>query len=112
MGTEIIGLTLILPRPECIPALKNCTAGGGVEAAGMPTGYVTLSVGSVQVLLALHATVTELTEEGKRVFLEKRSWKSKKFRDLGDFRTNGVEVIDRLQPAPVPLASMTVSGKL
>ena len=87
------------PRPVLALASKNFTAGGAVAPAGIPNGYVmALSSGLVQWPPALlHATA------GDALILEAV------FDSDCGLVVNAVDVILRFQPAPEPLASLTVS---
>jgi hypothetical protein len=105
MLTVMVGVMVNVPRPEFCLAWKNTLpVVGAVVPAGTSTGYVMpLLSGFVQVplpLLLAQATVGAvrmLEAEVDNVLL------------VLLVPENVVDVIDRLQPAPVPLGSTTVS---
>ena len=93
-----VGVIVNFPRPVFAAAAKNFTAAGAEAAAGTTMGYVTPSIGFVQwPPVPLHTTV------GAALMLE-----AVFDRDCVPV-VNAVDVIVRLQPAPEPLASCTVS---
>jgi hypothetical protein len=98
MLTIIVGVMVKLPIPVFTAALNSLTGVGAEDPAGTVSGYVTLLVGLVQVLPELQATVgialmmeAEVDSECVPV-------------------VNVVDVIVIFQPAPEPLASITVSA--
>ena|SRR5690348_2041547 len=98
MLTVTVGVIVKLPIPVFAAALNNFTGVGGVEAAGTLRGYVTLFVGFVQVLPEVQATV------GVAAILEA---------EVDSECVPVVKVVDVIvifQPAPEPLASITVSA--
>src|SRR5579862_2217452 len=97
MLTLTVGVTVNEPIPVAAAALKNLTAAGAVAPAGTATGRVTALVGRVQVEPAVHAEVTDASEEA----LVARLWVPV---------VKVVEVTVRFQPPPVPRASTTVRG--
>ena len=92
-----VGVMVNFPMPVFAAALKNFTAAGAILPAGTPNGYVILLVGFVQVVPPKQATV------GIAVMLE-----AVVDRECVP-AVKVVEVIVRFQPAPFPLASVTVS---
>ncbi len=94
-----VGVMVNFPRPVFALASKNFTAVGALAPAGTPTGYVmALSSGFVQwPPTPLHASV------GDALRLEAV------FDSDCEPVLNAVDVILRFQPAPEPLASLTVS---
>ena len=94
----IVGVMVNPPIPVFAAASKSFTGVGAVDAAGTFRGYMTLFVGFVQVLPEVQAITgaalmieAEVDSECVPV-------------------VNVVDVIVRFQPAPEPLASVTVSA--
>jgi hypothetical protein len=91
----IVGVIVKPPRPVPEAALKNFTAVGAEVPAGTLTGYVTLLVGFVQ--LVLHVTL------GVPLMLEAV------FDNECVPVVSVVDVIVKFHPAPLPRVSTTVN---
>src|SRR5688572_10239565 len=86
------------PMPEPAAAVKNLTAVGGVVPAGTLTGNPIAFVGAVQVATQELVTPVIVVADVESV------------RTGGPAAVKVVEVTVRFQLAPLPVASITVSG--
>jgi hypothetical protein len=100
-ATFTVALTFTFPSPVPEVALKNFTGLGAVVAAGTARFvFDTVFAGAVQVEPVAHAPETPAIVDA--VVGNVCPWPS----------LNVVEVIVRFQPAPLPVASVTVTGSV
>jgi hypothetical protein len=98
IATSTVGVIVKRPIPVFAAALKSFTAAGAVAAAGTPSEYEIELVGLVQVPPATHVEVTPEIEDALAASV------------FPPEVENSVEVMVVFQPAPVPVASITVIG--